>query len=191
MLRRFMLQLSVALTLSLTLFTQVQADGKSDTVNLVMSTNAGDIGLQLNRAKAPVSVENFLTYVESGHYDGTIFHRVIKDFMIQGGGYSDDMRKKATLPPIKNEADNGLKNLRGTIAMARTRDVNSATSQFFINVKDNAFLDHGARDFGYAVFGKVVSGMDVVDAIANAPTGARDKPEETVVIESVRVLPSE
>tara|TARA_Y100000590_G_scaffold18614_2_gene22147 strand:+ start:11158 stop:11718 length:561 start_codon:yes stop_codon:yes gene_type:complete len=186
-----MLQLSVALTLSLTLFTQVQADGKSDTVNLVMSTNAGDIGLQLNRAKAPVSVENFLTYVESGHYDGTIFHRVIKDFMIQGGGYSDDMRKKATLPPIKNEADNGLKNLRGTIAMARTRDVNSATSQFFINVKDNAFLDHGARDFGYAVFGKVVSGMDVVDAIANAPTGARDKPEETVVIESVRVLPSE
>ena len=191
MLRRFMLQLSVALTLSLTLFTQVQADGKSDTVNLVMSTNAGDIGLQLNRAKAPVSVENFLTYVESGHYDGTIFHRVIKDFMIQGGGYSDDMRKKATLPPIKNEADNGLKNLRGTIAMARTRDVNSATSQFFINVKDNAFLDHGARDFGYAVFGKVVSGMDVVDAITNAPTGARDKPEETVVIESVRVLPSE
>ncbi len=157
------------------------------TVNVLMSTSEGDIVLQLDRANAPVSVDNFLTYVSSGHYDGTIFHRVIKDFMIQGGGFSADMRRKATLPAIKNEADNGLKNLRGTIAMARTRDVNSATSQFFINVKDNSFLDHGARDFGYAVFGKVVSGMDIVDRIANAPTGARDVPVSTVTINSVSI----
>ncbi|MDK2776114.1 MAG: peptidylprolyl isomerase [Pseudomonadota bacterium] len=156
-------------------------------VNVLMSTSEGDIVLQLDRANAPVSVDNFLTYVSSGHYDGTIFHRVIKDFMIQGGGFSADMRRKATLPAIKNEADNGLKNLRGTIAMARTRDVNSATSQFFINVKDNSFLDHGARDFGYAVFGKVVSGMDIVDRIANAPTGPRDVPVSTVTINSVTV----
>lgn len=156
-------------------------------VNVLMSTSEGDIVLQLDRANAPVSVDNFLTYVSSSHYDGTIFHRVIKDFMIQGGGFSADMRRKATLPAIKNEADNGLKNLRGTIAMARTRDVNSATSQFFINVKDNSFLDHGARDFGYAVFGKVVSGMDIVDRIANAPTGPRDVPVSTVTINSVTV----
>jgi len=172
-------------------FTAAAEEAKTaDTVNLLMSTSEGDIELQLDRSKAPVTVDNFLTYVESKHYDGTIFHRVIKDFMIQGGGFSEDMRQKATLPPIKNEADNGLKNLRGTIAMARTSAVNSATSQFFINVKDNHFLDNGARDFGYAVFGKVIKGMDVVDAIATAPTGARDVPVKTVLIKSVTVIPA-
>lgn len=159
------------------------------TVHVVMNTTAGAIELELDRAKAPVSVDNFLTYVESKHYDGTIFHRVIRDFMIQGGGFTADMRQKATLPPIKNEAENGLKNERGTIAMARTSIVDSATSQFFINVKDNTFLDHGARDFGYAVFGKVVKGMDIVDQISTTATGPRDVPRQPIVIESVTVLP--
>ena len=160
----------------------------ADSVQVLMKTSKGDITLQLDRDRAPVSVDNFLTYVDSGHYNGTIFHRVIKDFMIQGGGFDANMRQKATLPPIKNEAQNGLKNRRGTIAMARTGVVDSATSQFFINVKDNVFLDHGSRDFGYAVFGEVIAGMDVVDSIAFAPTGARDVPREAIVIESVSVL---
>ncbi len=160
----------------------------ADSVQVLMKTSKGDITLQLDRDRAPVSVDNFLTYVDSGHYNGTIFHRVIKDFMIQGGGFDANMRQKATLPPIKNEAQNGLKNRRGTIAMARTGVVDSATSQFFINVKDNVFLDHGARDFGYAVFGEVIAGMDVVDSIAFTPTGARDVPREAIVIESVSVL---
>lgn len=160
----------------------------ADSVQVLMKTSKGDITLQLDRDRAPVSVDNFLTYVDSGHYNGTIFHRVIKDFMIQGGGFDANMRQKATLPPIKNEAQNGLKNRRGTIAMARTGVVDSATSQFFINVKDNVFLDHGARDFGYAVFGEVIAGMDVVDSIAFAPTGARDVPREAIIIESVSVL---
>lgn len=166
----------------------LQAEETTSQVHILMKTSAGDIELELNRSKAPLSVDNFLTYVESKHYDGTIFHRVIRDFMIQGGGFSADMRQKATLPPIKNEAENGLKNTRGSIAMARTSVIDSATSQFFINVKDNTFLDHGARDFGYAVFGKVVKGMDVVDRIATSPTGARDIPNETILIESVSVI---
>ncbi|MCD8523238.1 MAG: peptidylprolyl isomerase [Saccharospirillaceae bacterium] len=180
---------SAALSLSVLLAPlSLQAEETTGQVHILMKTSAGDIELELNRSKAPLSVDNFLTYVESKHYDGTIFHRVIRDFMIQGGGFSADMRQKATLPPIKNEAENGLKNTRGSIAMARTSVIDSATSQFFINVKDNTFLDHGARDFGYAVFGKVVKGMEVVDRIATSPTGARDIPNETILIESVSVI---
>lgn len=180
---------SAALSLSVLLAPlSLQAEESADNVHVLMKTSAGDIELELDRSKAPLSVDNFLTYVESKHYDGTIFHRVIRDFMIQGGGFSADMRQKATLPPIKNEAENGLKNTRGSIAMARTSVIDSATSQFFINVKDNSFLDHGARDFGYAVFGKVVKGMDVVDSIATSPTGARDIPRESILIESVSVI---
>ena len=157
-------------------------------VTVLMKTNRGDIELQLDRSKAPISVENFLAYVEAGHYNGTVFHRVIKNFMIQGGGFDENMVRKATLPAIKNEADNGLKNDRGTIAMARTSAVDSATSQFFINVKNNDFLNHGFRDFGYAVFGKVTSGMEIVDTIASTATGARDVPLDAVVISSVSVI---
>lgn len=160
----------------------------AETVQVLMKTSQGDITLELDRERAPVSVENFLTYADSGHYNGTVFHRVIKDFMIQGGGFDQNMRQKATLPPIKNEAQNGLKNRRGSIAMARTSVVDSATSQFFINVKDNTFLDHGSRDFGYAVFGKVTAGMDVVDAIATSATGRGDIPVEPIIIESVTVV---
>jgi peptidyl-prolyl cis-trans isomerase B (cyclophilin B) len=158
-----------------------------------MQTSKGTIVLELYADEAPKSVENFLAYVDNGFYDGTIFHRVIEGFMIQGGGFTPDMQKKPTRAPIDNEADNGLKNERGTIAMARTGDPHSATAQFFINHQDNAFLDHTAktqRGWGYAVFGRVTEGMDVVDAIAIEPTGAKgpfpkDVPETTVVIEQV------
>jgi cyclophilin family peptidyl-prolyl cis-trans isomerase len=161
---------------------------------VVMTTNKGSVEIELYPDKAPVSVENFLSYVDSGFYDGTIFHRVIPDFMIQGGGYDADRNRKETRPPIKNEADNGLKNTVGTIAMARTSAPDSATAQFFINVKDNAFLDHKGttpQGWGYAVFGKVVSGMDVVEAIENSPTsdggGAfKNLPTEPVIIESMK-----
>ena len=160
---------------------------------VVMKTSLGDIELSLDAEKAPLSVENFLAYADSGHYDGTVFHRVIADFMIQGGGFDENLQQKQTQNPIENEAVNGLKNVRYSIAMARTSVVNSATSQFFINVVDNAFLDHrdtSTRGFGYAVFGSVVSGMDVVDKIAAVQTGAAgnfrsDVPVETIVIESV------
>ncbi|MBW5415961.1 MULTISPECIES: peptidylprolyl isomerase [Pseudomonas] len=138
--------------------------------HVVLTTNQGEIELELDAQKAPVSVQNFLSYVDSGFYKGTIFHRVIPGFMIQGGGFTQDMQQKDTQAPIRNEADNGLKNTRGTVSMARTAAVNSATSQFFINVSDNAFLDHGQRDFGYAVFAKVTRGMDVVDKIAGIST---------------------
>ncbi|HHQ48100.1 MAG TPA: peptidyl-prolyl cis-trans isomerase [Acidobacteria bacterium] len=151
--------------------------------------------LELDTAKAPVTVENFLRYVREGFYDGTVFHRVIPGFMIQGGGFTAAMEKKRTHPPIKNEAGNGLANLRGTIAMARTSQVNSANSQFFINVVDNHFLDHrdnSPRGYGYCVFGKVVEGMDVVDAIAKVKTGVshgmRDVPVEPVIIEHATVV---
>jgi len=160
---------------------------------VVIETNYGDITVELDNEKAPISVANFLTYADSNHYKGTIFHRVIKAFMIQGGNFTPDMTPKKTLDPIKNEAGNGLRNLRGTLAMARTGVVDSATSQFFINLKDNPFLDHKdntARGFGYAVFGKVVKGMDVVDKIATSPTHTfkrfRDVPEEPVIIKSVK-----
>jgi cyclophilin family peptidyl-prolyl cis-trans isomerase len=160
---------------------------------VIMKTSKGDITLELYPDKAPVTVKNFLAYVDKSFYDGTIFHRVIRDFMIQGGGLTADFQEKAALAPIKNEAGNGLGNTRGTIAMARTSEVNSATCQFFINTVDNPFLDHKdntSDGFGYCVFGKVVSGMDVVDAIRAVPTmrahGAADVPRETVTILSVR-----
>jgi cyclophilin family peptidyl-prolyl cis-trans isomerase len=155
-----------------------------------IKTNVGTIRLELDDVKAPVTVKNFLQYADAGFYNGTIFHRVIKGFMIQGGGMNAELRPKPTNAPIKNEAANGLQNQRGTIAMARTGVVDSATSQFFINTVDNRMLDHMVRDYGYAVFGKVVAGMDVVDKIGNAPTGMRngfrDVPVQTVIVESVR-----
>ncbi|MBU1332516.1 MAG: peptidylprolyl isomerase [Gammaproteobacteria bacterium] len=140
---------------------------------VLLTTSLGEIEIELNADKAPISVKNFLTYVDSGFYAGTQFHRVIPGFMVQGGGFDADLQQKQTQASIKNEADNGLHNVRGTLAMARTQVRDSATSQFFINHKDNAFLDHGSRDFGYAVFGKVTRGMDVVDKIAQVPTGNR------------------
>ena len=159
---------------------------------VLLDTSLGDIEIELDATKAPVSVKNFLGYVDSGFYNGVQFHRVIPGFMVQTGGFTADMQQKDTLAPIKNEADNGLHNVRGTLAMARTRDVNSATSQFFINLTDNDFLDHGSRDFGYAVFGKVVRGMEVVDKIAAVRTGNRgmhqNVPVEPVLIESAKRL---
>jgi peptidyl-prolyl cis-trans isomerase A (cyclophilin A)/peptidyl-prolyl cis-trans isomerase B (cyclophilin B) len=158
---------------------------------LEFKTSKGTFTVQLFEKQAPISVENFLRYADEGFFDGTIFHRVIPGFMIQGGGLTEDMQNKRGHEPIKNEATNGLKNKRGTLSMARTNDINSATSQFFINVVDNDFLDHkGTSNFGYAVFARIDSGMDVVDAIAAVKTGNRgghqDVPVETVVIESVK-----
>jgi len=157
---------------------------------VLLETSMGNIRVELNQEKAPISVKNFLSYVKEGHYDGLIFHRVIRGFMIQGGGFTKEMREKRPAhPPIKNEAGNGLKNDRGTIAMARTGVVDSATAQFFINVVNNDFLNHvdnTPRGFGYAVFGKVVEGMDVVDKIRAVPTGRvsmfEDVPKEAVTI---------
>ena len=162
---------------------------------VVMKTSLGDVKIELDKAKAPVTVDNFLVYVNDKFYDGTIFHRVIPAFMIQGGGFDKDMNQKKTKAPIKNEAGNGLKNVTGTLAMARTSDPNSATAQFFINTKDNAFLDHKndtAQGYGYAVFGKVVDGMDVVKKIEQVQTTPRppyeNVPVTPVVIESIRVV---
>ena len=161
-----------------------------------MMTTEGTVTIELDQEAAPESVKNFLNYVNSGFYDGTIFHRVIKGFMIQAGGYDRFEKRKSTSAPISNEATNGLKNLKGTIAMARTSDINSATSQFFINLVDNSFLDHRdmtSRGYGYAVFGKVVKGMDVVEKIGKEKTYAknnlfRDYPQTQIVIESVKLL---
>ncbi|GLR28454.1 peptidylprolyl isomerase [Psychrobacter pacificensis] len=160
-----------------------------------LDTNMGAIVIELNEEKAPKTVENFLNYVKSGHYDGTIFHRIIDGFMIQGGGMDAEMNEKATNAPIENEADNGLKNDKGTIAMARTQDPHSATSQFFINVKDNDFLNHSGKNmqgWGYTVFGKVTSGMDVIDKMRGVPTGRfgmhADVPKEPVVINSATIV---
>jgi len=169
-------------------------DAKKNPV-VVMETSLGTIEIELDQEKAPITVKNFLSYVEKKHYDGTIFHRVKKNFMIQGGGFDKDMQQKKTDAPIKNEAKNGLKNLRGTIAMARTPEIDSATSQFFISDKDNNFLDHkpngGNEGYGYAVFGKVTSGLEVVDKIAGVRTGDRggheNVPVETVEIKSVKL----
>ncbi|MFA6187315.1 MAG: peptidylprolyl isomerase [Phycisphaerae bacterium] len=160
---------------------------KTTQTKVRIETTKGDIVIELNEQKAPISCKNFLQYVDEKYYDGTIFHRVIKDFMIQGGGMNAQMRQKPTRPAIINEAKNGLKNDRGTIAMARTNDPDSATSQFFINHANNDFLNAGIRDAGYAVFGKVVEGMDVVDKIANVKTKAGDVPSETITINSVTV----
>lgn len=135
-------------------------------------TTMGNFDIELDAKNAPISSKNFMSYVEEGYYDGLIFHRVIKGFMVQGGGFTPDMKEKETKAPIKNEAKNGLKNKKYTLAMARTSEIDSATSQFFINTADNAFLDNGARDFGYAVFGKVTSGFEVVDKIENVKTGS-------------------
>ena len=168
--------------------------GAATGTRVTMVTSLGTIVVELNAAKAPKTVANFLRYVDAKKYDGTIFHRVISTFMIQGGGYDASYNKVATYTPIKNEADNGLSNLRGTIAMARTSVVDSATNQFFINVKDNTFLDHtgktSSQAWGYAVFGKVVSGMDTVDKIKAVKTGAKgpfskDAPLTNLVITSV------
>jgi peptidyl-prolyl cis-trans isomerase B (cyclophilin B) len=162
---------------------------------VLLATSHGDITLELDAAKAPVSTKNFLAYVASGHFDGTIFHRVIPGFMIQGGGFAADMSQKPTKAPIANEADNGLKNERGTIAMARTSAPQSATAQFFINLENNRFLNHTSpteQGWGYAVFGRVVEGMDVVDSIAKVATGMNgphsDVPREPVVITQATLL---
>ena len=152
---------------------------------VVMETTLGAITVELAPAEAPISVDNFLQYVDAGHYDNTIFHRVIQGFMIQGGAYSPEMRTRPTRPAIENEAQNGLLNNRYTIAMARTNEINSATDQFFINTVDNNFLNHGVRDFGYAVFGRVIDGADVVDRIAAVPV-SNTVPNEAVVIQSIR-----
>lgn len=156
---------------------------------ITIKTNHGDISVELMDEKAPISCENFRQYVTDGHFTDTVFHRVIPNFMIQGGGMDASMNSKPTRDSIKNEADNGEKNLRGTLAMARTGVVDSATSQFFINLSDNDFLNHGDRDFGYAVFAKVTDGMDVVDTIAAVATGSvgghQDVPLDTVTITEV------
>lgn len=162
---------------------------------VLLETTSGDILIELYADKAPATVENFLKYVNEGFYANTIFHRVIKGFMIQGGGMNMKMEEKATHAPIKNEADNGLRNRKYTIAMARTSDPHSATAQFFINVKDNSFLDHRSKDpqgWGYAVFGKVIRGQDVVDQIAAVKTGSRgyyeDVPMQPVIIKRATIV---
>jgi cyclophilin family peptidyl-prolyl cis-trans isomerase len=172
-----------------------RAEPRANNPTVILETNYGRIEAELFADRAPKTVANFLAYARDGHYDGTLFHRVIDNFMIQGGGFDADFRQKPTREPIDNEADNGLSNERGTLAMARSNDPHSATSQFFINVADNDFLDHrnklSGRTWGYAVFGKVVEGMDVVEEIAGVETTARgmhrDVPVDPVVIERVEV----
>lgn len=154
---------------------------------ITIMTSHGDIVVELFEDAAPLSCENFRRYIEDGFFTDTVFHRVIRNFMIQGGGMTADMQKKKTRAPIKNEAANGKKNLRGTLAMARTSEVDSATSQFFINLRDNPFLDHGGRDFGYAVFARVTEGMDVVDKIAAVETGTRSGHQD-VPVTPVRII---
>jgi cyclophilin family peptidyl-prolyl cis-trans isomerase len=157
---------------------------------ILFETTLGDFKIEFFDKEAPISVANFRKYVEDGFYDGTIFHRIVPGFVIQGGGFTEDMSQKKTAAQIKNEADNGLKNSRGTLSMARTNDINSATSQFFVNLKDNDFLDHSRGNFGYAVFARVTDGMDVIDKIAAVETGKKrgfdDVPVEAVVMKSVR-----
>lgn len=178
------LLLSSLLLLTLSAFAQPTVEIK---------TNKGSIVVELNQDKAPNTVANFVKYANDGFYTGTVFHRVISGFMIQGGGLDKNLNEKETRAPIKNEADNGLANNIGTIAMARTNNPHSASSQFFINVANNAFLNHtekSDRGWGYTVFGKVVKGMDVVDKIARIPTDGGDVPTQTIMIESVTVLPN-
>jgi cyclophilin family peptidyl-prolyl cis-trans isomerase len=184
-----------SLVLILGLISACKTDNTSAQANpkILMKTSKGDITIEFDQKKAPITVKNFLAYVDEEQYDGTIFHRVIEGFMIQGGGYDADFHQKATKPPIENEAINGLKNKRGTIAMGRLPEIHSASKQFYINHVDNPGLNHKNNTpagFGYCVFGKVIKGMDVVDAIANTPTtekqGFQDAPRETVTIISVR-----
>jgi peptidyl-prolyl cis-trans isomerase B (cyclophilin B) len=191
--RIFFLSVLLFLTTTLSFATENLMPNTSSKVKL--TTNLGAITIQLNTEKAPVSSENFLAYVKEGFYNGTIFHRVIKDFMAQGGGFDKDFKQKTTHSPIKNEADNGLTNIRGTLAMARTSDPGSATAQFFINYKDNAFLNYTSptpSGWGYAVFGEVIEGMDVVDAMAKQPTGNKgafqDVPKTDIIIEKAEVV---
>ena len=172
--------------------TSAQTVSDAKPVKIVMETSKGTIELELDAAKAPISVANFVKYVKKGFYDGLIFHRVIPDFMIQGGGFSPDMQQKEPDAQIENEAKNGLKNVKGSIAMARTPNPHSASSQFFINLKDNSFLDYPGQDgWGYCVFGKVTKGMDVVDAMATVETGRKgphgDVPVEPILIKSAKL----
>ncbi len=191
--RVFLLTMMLFLTSTQSFATENKMSETNPKVKL--QTSLGDIVIQLNAEKAPISTKNFLTYVNEGFYDGTIFHRVIPGFMAQGGGFTTEFKQKETNAQIKNEADNGLKNKRGTLAMARTPDPDSASSQFFINYKDNSFLDYSSptpNGWGYAVFGEVVEGMDVVDAMAKAPTGSKgphqDVPKTDIVIEKAEVV---
>ena len=185
--------LLVVLILAIIAGTSMGQESAVSNPQVVMETSKGEIVLELYPDKAPLTVKNFLDYIDAGFYSGTVFHRVIPGFMLQGGGFSRDMQKKSTLMPVKNEAFNGLKNDRGTIAMARTQDPHSASSQFFINTVDNAFLNHKSQTtagWGYAVFGKVIKGMEVVDAISKVQTGTqgrfRDVPKTPVEIIKVR-----
>jgi len=185
--------LLVVLILAIIAGTSMGQESAVSNPQVVMETSKGEIVLELYPDKAPLTVKNFLDYIDAGFYSGTVFHRVIPGFMLQGGGFSRDMQKKSTLIPVKNEAFNGLKNDRGTIAMARTQDPHSASSQFFINTVDNAFLNHKSQTtagWGYAVFGKVIKGMEVVDAISKVQTGTqgrfRDVPKTPVEIIKVR-----
>ncbi|MBT9098647.1 peptidyl-prolyl cis-trans isomerase [Methylovulum psychrotolerans] len=190
--RPLMLALLFSLTTSLSF---AQEKTMSEPTKVKLTTSLGEITIQLNPEKAPISSANFLTYVKEGFYNGTIFHRVIPDFMAQGGGFDTSFTQKAVHAPIKNEANNGLANKRGTLAMARTNVPDSATGQFFINLKDNTFLNHTsptASGWGYAVFGEVISGMEVVDAMAKAPTGNRgghqDVPKTDIIVEKAEVV---
>lgn len=192
-----MRNIALALMLSLTSTLSFATENKmAETANKVkLTTSLGEIVIELNPEKAPISVANFISYVNEGFYNGTIFHRVIPNFMAQGGGFDTSFNQKATHAPIKNEADNGLSNKRGSIAMARTNVPDSATAQFFINYKDNGFLNYTsptASGWGYAVFGEVISGMDVVDKMAAQPTGNRgghqDVPKTDIVIEKAEMI---
>jgi peptidyl-prolyl cis-trans isomerase A (cyclophilin A) len=200
---RFISTAALALLLSTNLWAQDQdateeaSEQESNTVTVILHTSMGDITLALDPDKAPISVDNFVQYVNDGFYDGTIFHRVIGNFMIQGGGFTTDVQKQDTRGAIKNESDNGLSNTRGTISMARLTPPDTATAQFFINVNDNTRLDFvnaaGTPKWGYAVFGHVTDGMDVVDAIKSVPTGAMgpfstDAPQKLVIIETAEVV---
>lgn len=186
----------IALLAALAMGSAAAETENKENPRVILITSMGSITLELFEDRAPESVENFLAYARDGHYNGTLFHRVIENFMIQGGGFDADFNQKPTRDPIVNEADNGLLNERGTVAMARTNQPHSATAQFFINVTDNHFLDHtgtqSGRTWGYAVFGRVIEGMDVVDAIRVVETGPngehQDVPIEPVVIEQVKVL---
>ncbi len=182
--------IALIMTAALTVSRVSRAQGMAENPKVIFSTTVGNFVIELYTDKAPITVKNFLAYVDAEFFDSTIFHRVIPGFMIQGGGFTESMQKKPTDPPIKNEAKNGLKNKRGTLSMARTQVVDSATSQFFVNLKDNAFLDHSTRSSGYAVFARVIAGMEVIDKIAAVPTGKKgpyqNVPKTPVVIKSAR-----
>jgi peptidyl-prolyl cis-trans isomerase A (cyclophilin A) len=195
MLKRILSVCALSIFMSSGVVQAAAADHPVKNPVVLMETSMGNVKIHLDPQKAPISVKNFLDYVKSGFYDGTVFHRVIPGFMIQGGGFTPDLQQKPTKAQIRNEAGNGLKNDRGTIAMARTMIVDSATAQFFINVADNAALNHrddSMQGYGYAVFGKVIEGMDIVDRIAKVRTGMQkgmgDVPETPVVIKSMKVL---